>query len=41
MYDTEAWPGGRTFSARVLEETGLSLPLADPQTAWLIHLARI
>jgi alpha-galactosidase len=41
IHDTEAWLGGRTFSARVLEETGLSLPLADPQTAWLIHLARI
>lgn len=41
LHDTEAWLGGRTFSARVLEETGLRLPLSDPQTAWLIHLARI
>ena len=39
--DPEAWRSGQTFSARVLEETGLSLPIADPQTAWLIHLARI
>ena len=39
--DPEAWRSGQTFSARVLEETGLSLPVADPQTAWLIHLARI
>ena len=41
LHDAEAWVAGRTFSARVLEETGLSLPLADPQTAWLIHLVRI
>ena len=41
MHDAQAWLGGRTFSAQVLQETGLRLPLADPQTAWLIHLARI
>ena len=41
LHDAEAWLGGRTFSAHVLEQTGLRLPLADPQTAWLIHLARI
>ena len=41
MHDAQGWLSGRTFSAQVLQETGLSLPLADPQTAWLIHLARI
>ena len=40
LHDAQAWLGGRTFFARALQETGLRLPLADPQTAWLIHFAQ-
>lgn len=31
---------GSLFSGAVLAETGLRLPLSDPETAWLIHIER-
>jgi alpha-galactosidase len=41
LADAEGWRAGRTLSGRALAEAGLALPLAHPETAWLIALERI
>ena len=41
LADPNLWREGRVFDATSLGDAGLSLPLSDPQTAWLLHLTRI
>lgn len=41
LAEPHLWRDGRVFDADSLVETGLALPLSDPQTAWLIHLIRL
>lgn len=41
LADPDLWREGRVFEAVHLSETGLALPLSDPQTAWLLHLSRV
>jgi alpha-galactosidase len=41
LADPNLWREGRVFDANCLCEAGISLPLSDPQTAWLLHLTRI
>jgi len=41
MRDPNAWEDGQVFTGAALSETGLSLPLSDAMTAWLIHLTRV
>ncbi len=41
LHDPDAWRRGRTLQGEALDEIGLNLPLADPQTAWLVYFERI
>jgi alpha-galactosidase len=41
LHDPQTWLAGRTLKGDVLAETGLRLPLTDPQTAWLVHFQRV
>ena len=41
LHDADGWGDSRTFSGEALSEIGLRLPLADPLTAWLVHLERV
>jgi alpha-galactosidase len=41
LRDPEAWLSGRTLHGHALAEIGLRLPLADPQTAWLLHFQMV
>lgn len=40
LADPDGWRAGRTLSGRALADSGLALPLAHPETAWLIALER-
>ncbi|MCA3256351.1 MAG: alpha-galactosidase [Alphaproteobacteria bacterium] len=41
LADPDGWRAGRTLSGRALAESGLALPLAHPETAWLIALEKV
>jgi len=41
LADAEGWRVGRILSGRALAEAGLALPLAHPETAWLIALETV
>jgi alpha-galactosidase len=41
LADPETWRAGRVLSGAALARSGLALPLADPETAWLVRLERV
>ena len=41
LADPDGWRAGCVLSGRALAESGLALPLAHPETAWLIALERL
>jgi alpha-galactosidase len=41
LADTSTWRSGREVSGANLAGPGLRLPLSDPETGWLLHLARL
>ncbi len=41
LANADAWRSGWTLSGRALSEAGLALPLAHPETAWLIAVEQI
>lgn len=40
LADADAWRGLRLLTGDVLLDSGLRLPLAEPETAWLVHFER-
>jgi alpha-galactosidase len=40
LADQAVWKSGKELSGALLADQGVALPLADPQTAWLIHIER-